>query len=739
MKNLSINKKLFLGFGIACVLMIIFGVVTFYTSVTRNGDLDKLNELTNFQAEIRFVNTDVLSATVELRTVYTSADGNDDEYTKALEYLASAKKHLAKASELNAAKLDDDYDDEIAAMTKALNELEVANTNIQASNQSVRSQSAAFVANGKETTQSAVNFVEYLLNNQLEANASLVTHVMGGGDFSGDISTFTRRSGFLQQGISIDAEIAELRLSGQTLAADQDLTVAGDIKTRLDAINTALTTLYEATQTERTRAMVDEIRAAMVIYQSEADKIIAEVTNNQSLVSTANSAADSALSTATALFTQISDEVSDTLSSTITTSTVTMSLMMILIIVAILVSITFGVLIDKAITVPLGHLVRWMDQAGETGNLVFSDADKKLLKSIGEEKDEVGECVRAFEELIDQFIYYSDKVTAIANRDLTQFIKTLGDDDTIGHALVGMVSELSGIFGEIRSSSDQVTLGAGQIADGAQTLAQGATEQASAVEQLSTTISEVSTKTIENARMANQAAELSSQIRDSAQKGTAQMDQMMTAVREINEASSNINKVIKVIDDIAFQTNILALNAAVEAARAGSAGKGFAVVAEEVRSLAAKSAEAAKDTGILIESSIEKATFGAKIADETSASLSEIVGGINESTEIIQNIASGSEQQSEAIRQISIGIDQVADVVQRNSATAQESAAASEEMSGQSSMLNEMIGRFKLPKRKSVGGKPTQAALPKITASSQVSPAVSTVSGEISNDNFGKY
>ena len=267
-----------------------------------------------------------------------------------------------------------------------------------------------------------------------------------------------------------------------------------------------------------------------------------------------------------------------------------------------------------------------------------------------------------------------------------------GIKDSINHT----VRSFNGILQDISVASAQVSAGAKQVSESSVALSQGATEQASSVEELTASIEQISVQTKQNADDASHANELAESARAYAEKGNEQMRSMLSSMEEINVSSNNISKIIKVIDDIAFQTNILALNAAVEAARAGQHGKGFTVVAEEVRNLAARSAKAASETTDLIKNSIQNVEEGSLTAKETAGALNEIVTGVAEAAHLVHNIALASNEQSAAITQVNQGIMQVSQVVQSNSSTSEESAAASEELASQAEVLREQISKFKL-------------------------------------------
>ena len=333
---------------------------------------------------------------------------------------------------------------------------------------------------------------------------------------------------------------------------------------------------------------------------------------------------------------------------------------------------------------------------------LLSEGDLTSDISVIDRKDEIGTLNQSLINTVNFLREYITEISAvlgkISNGELNVEIEKeyIGDFVSIKDSMEKIAASLTDTMIEIKNRSDQVAIGSDQVSSGAQALSQGATEQASSIEQLSASIIEISDQVRSNAVNANNATSLVESVGKEIDRSNIHMQEMIRAISEISDKSAQIGRIIKTIDDIAFQTNILALNAAVEAARAGAAGKGFAVVADEVRNLAGKSAQAASETTELIESSISAVLNGTRIADETAESLSSVVTGASKITSLMQDISKASNEQANSIGQVTQGIEQISGVVQTNSATAEESAAASEELSAQAQLLNSLVSKFKM-------------------------------------------
>jgi methyl-accepting chemotaxis protein len=361
----------------------------------------------------------------------------------------------------------------------------------------------------------------------------------------------------------------------------------------------------------------------------------------------------------------------------------------------VVIALFLGVSMSRSLSKPIKKLV------DVSNRLAIGDVD--VVVSV-DSNDELGQLSDSFSKLVDSTQKQAKAAEQIAGGDLAVDVGVRSEQDILGRNLRDLVQKLNEVISNIQTASSAVASGAVQISSSGMVLSEGATEQAGAVEELTATVEDIVAQTSQNAGNAEKANELAETVLFRTTEGRNQMQSMLAAMSEIKSSSQNIHKVVKVIEDIAFQTNILALNAAVEAARAGAAGKGFAVVANEVKNLAQKSADAVKKTTALIEDSIFKVESGSRNSELTAEALNNIESGVKQVAELVGKIAAASNEQTVSLSQISSGIGQVSQVVQTNAATAEESAASSAELSSQAASLQELVGVFRLQQQSQLPG-----------------------------------
>lgn len=481
-------------------------------------------------------------------------------------------------------------------------------------------------------------------------------------------------------------------------------TLSGDMDTYFN-------TIKETSISEKEKSLVDKAYTEWKQYKTKADELMAEGKSvqagdvysvQQKLISELDPIYMDLYSTLIELM-DANVQIGNQMDHSLNTASITVTVVIIvLIVVAFVLSVGLGSWIARGIVKPVKELenaAKAMSQGNLKLELEYQSSNELgvLSESMRKTTNGIANIIDDIYHLLSELGCGNFRVTTNASENYT------GDYHPVYEAMLMIRDNLNATLTQINSSADQVSDGSEQVASGAQALSQGATEQASSIEELSATIADIAEKIKLNAKNAEEADVMSKQAGQGVMESNSHMKDMMKAMNEITDTSNEIGKIIKTIDDIAFQTNILALNAAVEAARAGTAGKGFAVVADEVRNLAGKSAEAAKSTTALIESAINAINNGTKIADETAASLEAVVEQANVVSERIRDIAEASKAQSHAVEQVTIGVEQISAVVQTNSATAEESAASSEELSGQAQMLKDLVGKFKLIDQKDTG------------------------------------
>jgi methyl-accepting chemotaxis protein len=685
MKNMKIGRKLFVGFAVPISLMVVIAIVVVIMNLSTVTGITHIGDQTDLWNYAANANSEFLKA---------SDSANNLTYEYSAETLASVNEILAKA------QADADTADKMTNENPSFEEFNAVSTtaanNLRDYSASLN-EMAGYLASAAELSAATT-----------AAGAELQTHMSD--VFQGQIDRMKEEyaaAGGTAAGneraermVAVDdlfATLAQLRVGvrGQlslydTAGAQEALALLDEFEEELSAFKAINT---NASNQQAAQVLIDDILNYEANFQAYVDAQEKALTARTAFKANAEAATD-ALTTLAAQ----NDAVNANVKSANDTAYLSLFLIAGIVVGALIITVIMALSITRNITGPIKYVTDILSAIGSRGRTNFSEEEWAQQRAYASGKDEMAECSANLGNVANALNGIAVLFSKIADGDLTPRQSTMSDDDMISASIIKMLDNLNSMFGEINTASQQVSIGASQISDASQNLAQGSTEQAATVEELSASIEEVALKTKMNSERANDAARLSETIKVNAQKGSVQMSEMTEAVAEINMASQDISKVIKVIDDIAFQTNILALNAAVEAARAGEAGKGFAVVADEVRNLASKSAAAAKETGILIENSMRKAELGSSIAAQTAESLTEIVSGINRSTELITQIADSSEEQTLSINQINEGINQVSEVVQKNSATAEECAASAEELNAQSAILADNVAQFKLRK-----------------------------------------
>ncbi|MCL2059974.1 MAG: methyl-accepting chemotaxis protein [Oscillospiraceae bacterium] len=684
MKNLKVKQKILMSFSIIILLIVALSVFVITSNMTINNNVRFMLAETQLQAHGTKLIDHFSQANAGVNSIYSSFDEN--VYSSIMANIAGCVQTVEKMQAIV------DTNPDLQFLLPHIGAVGASGAAWSANIEGIiginRELEAAIVS--ANTNQRAITDLSMeIFESQIELSRGEATQDI-------DEEAKLRRVQRIEQGVDIGFRLNQVGSSFNVMFKSLDTSnVSQDRAFFYDTVG-MLTQFHDDSSIQQNIDTSSKMLDTLELYNDDIDSFLSGLSRRADLIRAGSTLNTNALNAVDVLVGAIETSSIDSANQTIGTTSLIQIIAISIVLVVIATSVLLALIMSSQISNPLALLTNFMQVASETGDVMLSQQDYENITEFTKANDDIGQCIASCSAFVSRIIEVAKVLEIIAGNDLTAELAPLSDHDTIGISLQHMVENLNTMFNNINSATTQVSAGSRQVADGAQSLAQGSTQQAASIEELLGSITDIAQKTKTNASTAERAAKLADTIKSNAEKGSHQMDEMISAVKSIDQSSQNIGKVIKVIDDIAFQTNILALNAAVEAARAGQHGKGFAVVAEEVRNLASKSAEAAKDTGSMIQASVEKAELGVRIAEETATSLSEIVIGVNDSSQMIREIARASEEQSIGTTQINNGIDQVAQVVQMNSATAQESAAASEEMSSQSNVLQELISQFKL-------------------------------------------
>lgn len=677
--NLSMKKKISLGFVVVIFLSIVMAVISTIMNIESGRKMNEMNRYSELQTVANSALDDFNEARINAATVIAIID--EDAAKGFNESIARTNTKIdiliQKTNEVNPS-----YNDSLNQMKAALAQWEADTNAVIRINQELADNGNALRENQFALRELSLQMLNTVPDGNFTAAQSTAQLI------------HSMNVAFSSSGEMVD------RFNVEAL---------DDIIAKTEEATAAANAILSLGLGGRTDTFVNEILSGLELYQQQLtsyhDSMVECLVYMDKSVERSTS-----IAAGTTQFLLALDQTTTEMTIAAEKATTTGTLVIIAVAVLVVVfSVLIAMLLISSILNPIKILTHTLEFVGKEGRMVLSEEESKQLDRISKGKDEISQSMLTLKQMLQRLNYISDSLMAISKGDLRQDISLASESDTIGLAMKNMVDSLNLLFKEIQSASDQVASSSNMIASGAQALASGATQQAASVQELSATIFNVKVQAEKNTDLARKSYEETKNAGVLMGESMQHMQQLSDSMDEIKNSSQNIAKVIKVIDDIAFQTNILALNAAVEAARAGQHGKGFAVVADEVRNLASKSADAAKETAVLIQKSVEQVGKGSAMAEKTEKSLIQVGELAKSSLGYVSEISSASEEQSDAIKEITIGMEQISIVVQSNSATAEESAASSQEMNAQSNLLKTIVSRFQLKQDTLLlGGKKTE-------------------------------
>ena len=657
MKNLKVGKKIFVGFAIVILMMVLMSATVVTTTLLIHRDAEGIKTFSTLQTRVNQTLDAVSLSRIQANIIYNMQ--NQEANDNFIIYDQEVKRLIGDIA--GQAQLDEETSSYIA-------EIEFFRLSYEEWSQNV-------------TAVIAVN--DYLtdLGNKGTEEADSIYQALRQAEQSPSYLEAMDKMTTIRQGL------AHIR---DTFDGSEEKTLKSSIDEVIVILENAVTTATDSTTVRSAQAALGTCTSIKELI----DTFIAENDKAWDLVDATIALGDVNTKLLNDLADSLDTDMNNNINATINLGNITIWIALAVTLISIAVAVVIGLIISGLISKPLKSMSDFLEYAGATGDISIDPALQAKIEQISSSKDEIGQMSTALVGFFMRITDVSKTLEYVADGNLAVELPLLSANDVIGNSMQKMLRNLNNMLHDLRIASTQVSSGSQQISQSAQNLASGASEQAASIEEFSAVLISLQEKTNDNAENSKKAQGVNKETVTCLDESIHSMEEMLAAMKEIDESSGNITKIIKVIDDIAFQTNILALNAAVEAARAGQHGKGFAVVADEVRNLAAKSAEAAKETSVLIEGSSERVKTGNKIVAKTNTNLKSATENSRASTYLIETVTNDSNEQAKSIKEATIGIEQISSVVQANSALAEESAAAAEEMSAQSVVLDQIVARF---------------------------------------------